>query len=107
MSRIGLKPIALPATVKYTINGNDVEVTGPKGTVKALLPTGIRLEANDGNRTACTSFLALLLARRPIGHVSANPPFARHSLAHDAVRNGGPLPRDTRSELGAPTDAPP
>ena len=48
MSRIGLKPIALPATVKYTVNGNDVEVTGPKGKVNALLPTGIRLEAKDG-----------------------------------------------------------
>ncbi|MEK6396675.1 MAG: 50S ribosomal protein L6 [Terriglobus sp.] len=48
MSRIGLKPITLPATVKYTVNGNDVEVTGPKGKVNALLPTGIRLEAKDG-----------------------------------------------------------
>jgi large subunit ribosomal protein L6 len=46
MSRIGLKPIMLPTTVKYTINGNTVEVTGPKGKVNALLPTGIRLEQN-------------------------------------------------------------
>jgi large subunit ribosomal protein L6 len=48
MSRIGLKPIPMASTVKYTVNGNIVEVTGPKGTTNALLPTGIRLEQKDG-----------------------------------------------------------
>ena len=52
MSRIGLKPIVLPTTVKYTVNGNTVEVTGPKGKVNALLPTGIRLEQKDGQLLA-------------------------------------------------------
>ncbi len=48
MSRIGLKPIPMPTTVKYTVDGNTVEVTGPKGKVNALLPTGITLEQKDG-----------------------------------------------------------
>ena len=33
MSRIGLKPIAIPAGVKVTVNGNTVTVQGPKGTL--------------------------------------------------------------------------
>jgi len=44
MSRIGKKPIALPATVKYTIEGNTVLVEGPKGKVSALIAEGISLE---------------------------------------------------------------
>lgn len=52
MSRIGLKPIPMPSTVKYTVNGNIVEVEGPKGKVNALLPTGIRLEQKDGQLLA-------------------------------------------------------
>ncbi len=52
MSRIGLKPILMPTTVKYTVNGDTVEVTGPKGKVNALLPTGIRLEQKDNQLLA-------------------------------------------------------
>ena len=48
MSRIGKKPISLAGGVKYTVNGNIVEVTGPKGKTNALLPTGIRLVEKDG-----------------------------------------------------------
>jgi len=33
MSRIGLKPIAVPAGVKVTVNGTTVTVQGPKGTL--------------------------------------------------------------------------
>ncbi len=43
MSRIGKKPIALPANVKYTVDGNTVLVEGPKGKVTALIPKGISL----------------------------------------------------------------
>lgn len=52
MSRIGKKPIALASSVKYKVNGNIVEVTGPKGTVNALLPTGIKLVEKDGHLLA-------------------------------------------------------
>src|SRR6202040_2802531 len=51
MSRIGKKPIALPAGVKYTVseNGNTVMVEGPKGKVSAMLPGGITLVQKDGH----------------------------------------------------------
>jgi large subunit ribosomal protein L6 len=52
MSRIGKKPIPLPSTVKYKVQGNTVLVEGPKGKLSALLPTGITLETKDGNLLA-------------------------------------------------------
>ena len=48
MSRIGKKPIPLPAGVKYTIEGNIVLVEGPRGKVSALVAEGIKLETRDG-----------------------------------------------------------
>jgi large subunit ribosomal protein L6 len=52
MSRIGKKPISLPAGVKYTVSGNNVLVEGPKGKVTALLPQGITLVQKDGTIVA-------------------------------------------------------
>ena len=52
MSRIGKKPIPLPKGVKYTVTGTTVIVEGPKGTVKALLPGGIRLVEQGGELLA-------------------------------------------------------
>ena len=49
MSRIGKKPIPLPAGVKYTVEGNTVLVEGPKGKVSALIADGITLKTADGN----------------------------------------------------------
>jgi large subunit ribosomal protein L6 len=48
MSRIGKKPIPLPSTVKYKVEGNTVLVEGPKGKLTAMVPTGIKLETKDG-----------------------------------------------------------
>ena len=48
MSRIGKKPIPLPAGVKYTVEGNTVLVEGPKGKVSAMIAEGISLETKDG-----------------------------------------------------------
>ena len=44
MSRIGKKPIPLPAGVKYRVEGNTVLVEGPKGKVSALIAKGISLK---------------------------------------------------------------
>jgi large subunit ribosomal protein L6 len=52
MSRIGKKPIPLPTSVKYTVQGNTVLVEGPKGKLTAMLPTGIKLEKQDGTLVA-------------------------------------------------------
>lgn len=35
MSRIGKAPVAIPSGVKCEINGSDVKVTGPKGTLES------------------------------------------------------------------------
>src|ERR1700675_2077768 len=51
MSRIGKKPIPLPAGVKYTVQGNTVVVEGPKGKVSAMIAEGISLEKADGHLT--------------------------------------------------------
>ena len=48
MSRIGKKPIPLPKGVSYTVEGNVITVTGPKGTVSNHLPAGVTLETEDG-----------------------------------------------------------
>ncbi len=41
MSRIGKRPIPVPAKVSVTINGQDVQVKGPKGELSRRLPTGV------------------------------------------------------------------
>ncbi len=48
MSRVGLKPIVLPAGVELKVEGNTVSVKGPKGQLQQEIPEGIRLvqEAN-------------------------------------------------------------
>jgi large subunit ribosomal protein L6 len=48
MSRIGKKPIPLPAGVKYKVEGNTVLVEGPKGKVSALIAEGISVKTVDG-----------------------------------------------------------
>jgi large subunit ribosomal protein L6 len=48
MSRIGLKPIALPEKVAIKQDGNTVTVEGPKGSLGFRLPEGISLTREDG-----------------------------------------------------------
>lgn len=43
MSRIGKKPISLPAGVEFIINGNTVTVKGPKGVLSWDIPADIGL----------------------------------------------------------------
>jgi len=47
MSRIGKKPIPLPSGVKVQI-GDQLQVTGPKGSLTVPIPQGIRIEQKDG-----------------------------------------------------------
>jgi large subunit ribosomal protein L6 len=49
MSRIGRLPITVPAGVDVTIDGADVTVKGPKGTLSHTVPAPITVEkAEDG-----------------------------------------------------------
>jgi large subunit ribosomal protein L6 len=49
MSRVGLKPISLPEKVAIKVDGNTVQVEGPKGKLDFSVPAGISLKAEDGN----------------------------------------------------------
>ena len=51
MSRMGNKPIAVPAQVKLEQSGQLVTVTGPKGQLQLTLPEGILLETADAKIT--------------------------------------------------------
>ena len=44
MSRIGKKPIAVPKGVKISLNGEALQVEGPKGKLSHTIPSGIALE---------------------------------------------------------------
>ena len=48
MSRVGNKPIPLPAGVKINI-GDQLHVEGPKGKLSVPIPAGVRIERNDNH----------------------------------------------------------
>jgi large subunit ribosomal protein L6 len=48
MSRVGKRPVDVPSGVKVNINGQAVEVTGPKGTLKRNFHPEISLQVSDG-----------------------------------------------------------
>ncbi len=48
MSRIGKKPIALPGGVKVGIQGNNISITGPKGTLTFAHAQGVKV-AHDAS----------------------------------------------------------
>ena len=51
MSRIGNKPLTVPAEVQVKIDGQNVTVTGPKGTLEREIHKNISLERNDNTIT--------------------------------------------------------
>ncbi|MGB6222789.1 50S ribosomal protein L6 [Haloferula sp.] len=48
MSRVGVKPIALPDKVKLSVDGRQVNVDGPKGKLSFDLPRGVDVSTADG-----------------------------------------------------------
>ena len=51
MSRIGKLPIAVPAGVTVTLDGNRVTVKGPKGELSRTLPQDIAVAQDNGTLT--------------------------------------------------------
>lgn len=49
MSRIGVKPIPVPASVKVEIKPGNVEVKGPKGILNTNVPEGITVKLEENN----------------------------------------------------------
>ena len=52
MSRVGKKPITLPAGVSITISDSQLEVKGPKGVLQTPVPAGVSFKQEDGTLTA-------------------------------------------------------
>jgi large subunit ribosomal protein L6 len=48
MSRVGRKPIAIPSGVEVNINGSEVTVKGPKGTITRRFHSDINISLEDG-----------------------------------------------------------
>ena len=74
MSRIGKKPITLPAKVNVTINNADVTVKGPKGELTMTMPPDMTVK-QEGNE---------LLVERPS---DARQHRALHGLARALLAN--------------------
>ncbi len=72
MSRIGRKPIPLPANVKVDIQNGAIAVQGPRGKLSVALPGGIQLRKQDNT----------LLAERENDNQAA-----LHGLARSLVAN--------------------
>ena len=49
MSRIGKKPVVIPNGVEVKIDGNNISVKGPKGTITKAMPNGIKMEVENGH----------------------------------------------------------
>lgn len=52
MSRVGKKPITIPAGVTVSISDLALEVKGPKGTLSTPVPNGVTFKQEDGTLTA-------------------------------------------------------
>src|SRR5688500_10528195 len=52
MSRVGKKPITIPAGVTVSISDLTLEVKGPKGTLTSPVPNGVSFRQEDGTLTA-------------------------------------------------------
>jgi large subunit ribosomal protein L6 len=48
MSRIGRKPIVIPAGVEVTVNGSNITVKGPKGTLNSKIHPLMTVTVEDG-----------------------------------------------------------
>jgi len=51
VSRIGKQPIPVPSGVEVTINGTEVTVKGPKGTLSQTFDSDMMIELEDGTIT--------------------------------------------------------
>jgi large subunit ribosomal protein L6 len=74
MSRIGKKPIELPAKVEVTIDGQKVVVKGPKGELSRVLPEGVKID-KEGTTLSVTRINESRMARQ------------RHGLCRTLVSN--------------------
>ena len=75
MSRIGRLPITVPSGVDVTLDGQDITVKGPKGTLQLTVAEQVSLDRDDAG--------ALVVSRRDDGRDSR----ALHGLTRTLVAN--------------------
>ena len=94
MSRIGKLPIPVPAGVEVTLDGQDVSVKGPKGTLSMTVAEPIRVTRNEAGELEVT---------RPDDERESR---SLHGLTRTLVNNmwsGSGLRRNSRSWASATT----
>lgn len=71
MSKIGKLPLQVPSGVSLNIEGQNLKVIGPKGTIEKELPRGIELTKNEDNEYVVVSKEKVRMQSHymvPIGH---------------------------------------
>ena len=74
MSRIGRLPVSIPSGVDIKVEGQDVNVKGPKGELSLTIPNPITVEMAEGN----------LEVRRPDDERDSR---SRHGLTRSLINN--------------------
>ena len=74
MSRIGIRPITVPAGVEVTVDGNVVTVKGPKGQLTQEIAPEMTVDLNDGT----------LMVKRPSDNRQER---SQHGLARTLINN--------------------
>ena len=74
MSRIGKRPIPVPAKVSIAIDGQDIQVKGPRGELSRTLPSGV-VVVQDGD--------TVLVNRKDDSRIARE----RHGLCRTLVAN--------------------
>ena len=74
MSRIGRKPVVVPAGVEVTVNGNVVTVQGPKGQLSQEISKNLTVEVKEGE----------VVVTRPTDNREDR---AQHGLARTLINN--------------------
>ena len=54
LSRVGKRPVAVPSSVTVNLTGNVIDVQGPKGKLKRVLPTGV-IAKKEGSEILVTA----------------------------------------------------
>lgn len=76
MSRIGKKPVPVPAGVQVAINNGTIEIKGPKGALTQDIPPGVEVVHDHGDNS-------IKVTRQS----DARPVRALHGLARSLINN--------------------
>ena len=88
MSRIGKKPITLPKGVSVTVHDQELEVKGPKGTLKTPIPTGVSFKV-EGEELRAERASDDIAALHGLGHLAhpGRPPIVDEFIRRHPERS--------------------